>query len=182
MKLKSLYLIALVTIVFCGCQSNYQPTTFTVASYNLRNANGSDSLHGNGWGQRYPVIAKMVQYHDFDIFGTQECFLHQLKDMKEALPGYDYIGVGRVTVKTEANTLPSSIVPISSIWIEKAISGCRKLPMYRAKAGMRCCRVSAVGDTSNAKIPVLNSFSSICTWIISARKPVWKVHTSCRRR
>ncbi len=95
MKLKSLLLIALVTIVFCGCQSNYQPTTFTVASYNLRNANGSDSLHGNGWGQRYPVIAKMVQYHDFDIFGTQECFLHQLKDMKEALPGYDYIGVGR---------------------------------------------------------------------------------------
>ena len=37
----------------------------------------------------------MVQYHDFDIFGTQECFIHQLKDMKEALPGYDYIGVGR---------------------------------------------------------------------------------------
>ncbi len=50
---------------------------------------------GNGWGQRYPVIAKMVQYHDFDIFGTQECFIHQLKDMKEALPSYDYIGVGR---------------------------------------------------------------------------------------
>lgn len=101
MKLKSLLLITLVTIVFCGCQSNYQPTTFTVASYNLRNANGNDSLHGNGWGQRYPVIAKMVQYHDFDIFGTQECFLHQLKDMKEALSGYDYIGVGRDDGKTQ---------------------------------------------------------------------------------
>ncbi len=63
--------------------------------YNLRNANGSDSARGDGWGQRYPVIAQIVQYHDFDIFGTQECFLHQLKDMKEALPGYDYIGVGR---------------------------------------------------------------------------------------
>lgn len=36
-----------------------------------------------------------MQYHDFDIFGTQECFIHQLKDIKEALPGYDYIGVGR---------------------------------------------------------------------------------------
>ena len=47
------------------------------------------------------VIAKMVQYHDFDIFGTQECFLHQLKDMKEALPGYDYIGVGRDDGKTQ---------------------------------------------------------------------------------
>ena len=95
MKLKNLLLIALVAIVFCGCQSNYQPTSITVASYNLRNANGGDSINGNGWGQRYPVIAQIVQYHDFDIFGTQECFIHQLKDMKEALPGYDYIGVGR---------------------------------------------------------------------------------------
>ena len=88
MKLRSLLLIALVAVVFCGCHS-YQPTSITVASYNLRNANGSDSAKGNGWGQRYPVIAKMVQYHDFDIFGTQECFIHQLKDIKEALPGYD---------------------------------------------------------------------------------------------
>ena len=96
MKLKSLLLITLVTtIVFCGCQSNYQPTTFTVASYNLRNANGNDSLHGNGWGQRYPVIAKMVQYHEFDIFGTQEGKYQQLQDLKNAMPGYDYIGVGR---------------------------------------------------------------------------------------
>ena len=95
MKLKSLLLITLVAFLFCGCKSNYQPTTITVASYNLRNANGGDSINGNGWGQRYPVIAQLVQYHDFDIFGTQECFIHQLKDMKEALPGYDYIGVGR---------------------------------------------------------------------------------------
>ena len=94
MKLRNLLFIVLAAIVFCNCQS-YQPTSLTVASYNLRNANGSDSARGDGWGQRYPVIAQMVQYHDFDIFGTQECFLHQLKDMKEALPGYDYIGVGR---------------------------------------------------------------------------------------
>jgi len=72
MKLKNLLLIALVAIVFCGCQSNYQPTSITVASYNLRNANGGDSINGNGWGQRYPVIAQIVQYHDFDIFGTAE--------------------------------------------------------------------------------------------------------------
>ena len=64
MKLKNLLLIALVAIVFCGCQSNYQPTSITVASYNLRNANGGDSINGNGWGQRYPVIAQIVQYHE----------------------------------------------------------------------------------------------------------------------
>ena len=73
MKLRSLLLIALVAVVFCGCHS-YQPTSITVASYNLRNANGSDSAKGNGWGQRYPVIAKMVQYHDFDIFRNTGVF------------------------------------------------------------------------------------------------------------
>lgn len=94
MRLRNLLLLIFTAIVFCNCQS-YQPTAFTVATYNLRNANGYDSVQGNGWGQRYPVIAQMVQYHDFDIFGTQECFIHQLTDMKNALPGYDYIGVGR---------------------------------------------------------------------------------------
>ncbi|MEY8480155.1 endonuclease, partial [Bacteroides acidifaciens] len=64
MKLKIFLFFVFFVIVFCGCQSNYQPTSITVASYNLRNATGSDSVNGNGWGQRYPVIAQMVQYHD----------------------------------------------------------------------------------------------------------------------
>lgn len=93
-KLKLLLLTALVLVCLGSCQQQ-QPTTLTVASYNLRNANRGDSLAGNGWGQRYPVIAQMVRYHDFEIFGTQEGFLHQLEDLKRALPGYKYIGVGR---------------------------------------------------------------------------------------
>ena len=59
MKLRNLLFIVLAAIVFCNCQS-YQPTSLTVASYNLRNANGSDSARGDGWGQRYPVIAQIV--------------------------------------------------------------------------------------------------------------------------
>lgn len=94
MKSKNIFLILLFTLVMVSCRS-YTSTTFTAATYNLRNANGSDSLEGNGWGQRYPVIAQMVQFHGFDIFGTQECFLHQLKDLKSVLPNYNYIGVGR---------------------------------------------------------------------------------------
>ena len=37
MKLRNLLFIVLAAIVFCNCQS-YQPTSLTVASYNLRNA------------------------------------------------------------------------------------------------------------------------------------------------
>lgn len=94
MKFKRLFFIIGAILLFVYCQAQTS-TTFTVATYNMRNANASDSTNGDGWGQRYPVIAKMVQFHGFDIFGTQECFLHQLKNLKQALPGYSYIGVGR---------------------------------------------------------------------------------------
>lgn len=97
MKLKNLFLLLFVASVLCCCNTKQRPaaTTFTVASYNLRNANAADSARGDGWGQRYPWIAGMVRFHGFDIFGTQECFYPQLEDMKAALPGYDYIGAGR---------------------------------------------------------------------------------------
>lgn len=44
-----------------------QAETFVVASYNIRNANQGDSTNGNGWGQRYPYIAKLVQFHGFEF-------------------------------------------------------------------------------------------------------------------
>ncbi len=68
---------------------------FTIGTYNLRYANHDDSLNGNGWGQRYPVLINMIRFHGFDIFGTQEGLYPQLQDMLAALPGYSYIGVGR---------------------------------------------------------------------------------------
>ena len=181
MKLRNLLFIVLAAIVFCNCQS-YQPTSLTVASYNLRNANGSDSARGDGWGQRYPVIAQMVQYHDFDIFGTQECFLHQLKDMKEALPGYDYIAVGRDDGKDKGEHSAIFYRTDKFDIVEKEISGCRKLRTCRAKAGMPYCLVFAAGGTSNAKIPVSSFCSSISTWTTSARKPVWRALSSYRKR
>ncbi|MEO6150707.1 MAG: endonuclease/exonuclease/phosphatase family protein [Mucilaginibacter sp.] len=66
-----------------------------VATYNVRYKNDGDSLQGDGWKQRYPVIANLIQFHDFDIFGTQEGKYVQQEDMLNALPGYTYIGNGR---------------------------------------------------------------------------------------
>lgn len=68
---------------------------FNVATYNLRQINESDSLAGNGWERRYPVIASLIRFHEFNIFGTQEGFKRQLEDLKSSLPGFDYIGVAR---------------------------------------------------------------------------------------
>lgn len=77
------------------CVLVVQAESMVVATYNIRNANAIDSTNGNGWGQRYPYIVQLIQFHGFDIFGTQEGKYHQLQDLKNAMPGYDYIGVGR---------------------------------------------------------------------------------------
>ncbi len=69
--------------------------TFNVATYNIRMKNDNDSLAGNGWGRRAPYMAQLIQFHGFDIFGTQEGFKVQLEDLKKAMPNYDYIGIGR---------------------------------------------------------------------------------------
>lgn len=69
--------------------------SFNVATYNLRYANHDDSVNDNGWGHRYPVICRMVLFHQFDIFGTQEGLYGMLEDLRRNLPGYAYIGIGR---------------------------------------------------------------------------------------
>lgn len=63
-----------------------------VASYNLRMDTPRDSL--NAWPHRKENVKALIRYHDFDIVGTQEGFLHQLNDLLE-MPGYAYFGAGR---------------------------------------------------------------------------------------
>lgn len=84
------------SILFALCaMSLVKAESMVVATYNIRYANEGDSTNGNGWGQRLPYIAQLIQFHGFDIFGTQEGYYHQLQDLKQAMPGYNYIGVGR---------------------------------------------------------------------------------------
>jgi len=93
--MKKIKYLLLFLILLSAKSIAKQPATFTVATYNLRQANREDSLNGNGWGQRAPYIAKLALFHGFDIFGTQEGFYGQLQDLKHLLPGYEYIGAGR---------------------------------------------------------------------------------------
>ncbi|WP_460925375.1 endonuclease/exonuclease/phosphatase family protein [Pontibacter brevis] len=64
-----------------------------VATYNIRYDNPNDAP--NSWAKRLPVMADQIQYHNFDIFGTQEVLANQLEDLATALPAYEHKGVGR---------------------------------------------------------------------------------------
>ena len=66
-----------------------------VGSYNIRYKNWNDSVQGEIWQKRCQVICDQVSFMAPEIFGTQEVLYVQLQDMKKALDGYDYIGIGR---------------------------------------------------------------------------------------
>ncbi len=92
-KIKAIVILAVVAMASAIGASAI--TRLDVGTYNLRNNNQGDAKAGNGWDARKGVVAQLLRYHEFDIFGTQEGFIDQLQDLKELLPGYDYVGVGR---------------------------------------------------------------------------------------
>lgn len=64
-----------------------------VMSFNIRYDNPDDSL--DNWKYRKDRAAKAIRFYDADIVGTQEVLKNQLDDLKERLPQYTAIGVGR---------------------------------------------------------------------------------------
>ncbi len=81
------------TILLLLCLSVGFAQQFIVATYNLRYDASGDV--GNLWKDRHPHLVQLIKFHGFDIFGTQEGLKHQLEDIKQQLPGFEYIGVGR---------------------------------------------------------------------------------------
>ena len=97
--MKKMYYLALgmlvmVTAVLTGCKSE-SPSKFVLATYNIRFEGQGDYDNGNGWSTRRDYVSQLIRFHGFDIFGTQEGLHNQLEDLKDRLPGFDYIGVGR---------------------------------------------------------------------------------------
>ena len=89
--MKKLLLFAL--IIVASFQLSAQQ--MLVGSYNIRYKNANDSISGEVWTKRCQVICDQVNFMAPDIFGTQEVLYVKLQDMKNALDGYDFIGIGR---------------------------------------------------------------------------------------
>jgi endonuclease/exonuclease/phosphatase family metal-dependent hydrolase len=88
----SIIFIFSIFLAVTGFSQKKEPHIIRVSSYNLRMDTAKDSL--NAWPNRKENVKALIQYHDFDIIGTQEGFQHQLKDVCE-IPGMAYFGAGR---------------------------------------------------------------------------------------
>lgn len=64
-----------------------------VASFNIRLKTDNDV--GNLWDDRKQAVCDLIRFHEFDIFGIQEGFIEQVRDMQSLLPSFAYVGVGR---------------------------------------------------------------------------------------
>jgi endonuclease/exonuclease/phosphatase family metal-dependent hydrolase len=94
--------LAMVSSLFSGMQSvsaeekskQASEVDLRVMTYNLRYLNSTDpSPHT--WAERVPTIKKLIQREQPDIIGTQEAVYQQIQDLKDQLPEYNWIGLGR---------------------------------------------------------------------------------------
>ena len=99
-------ILSIIFVSFIFSTLNITAQCLKVATYNIRNENSGDVSNGNGWAKRCPVICNLIQFHDFDIFGAQEVLHGQLLNMLNALPEYNYIGVGRDDGKEKGEYAP----------------------------------------------------------------------------
>ena len=88
--MKKLFLFAILLVAL-----QLSAQEMLVGTYNIRYKNANDSINGEVWTKRCQVICDQVNFMSPEIFGTQEVLYPQLQDMKKALGGYDYIGIGR---------------------------------------------------------------------------------------
>lgn len=102
----SLKSAGIISLALAGFITSASAQTINVATYNIRYENGGDKRDGNGWDLREPVIANMIKFHDFDIFGSQEVLDEQLEDLSASLPEYEHIGVGRNDGKKSGEYAP----------------------------------------------------------------------------
>lgn len=64
-----------------------------VMTYNVRLNVSSDSL--NAWPYRKDKLASVILFHDVTILGVQEALPDQMEDLRQRLPKYKSVGVGR---------------------------------------------------------------------------------------
>lgn len=89
--MKKIFLFGVLICLFASCQKSQ--VELNIMTFNVRYDNPRDSL--NNWKYRKKVVAEVIKNHDADIVGTQEALSNQMRDLKELLPGYNSIGVGR---------------------------------------------------------------------------------------
>lgn len=85
-------LLFVISVLLLQTGYSKSKSSIVVASYNIRYDNPKDGI--NAWANRKEHVKSLIQFHDFDIFGTQEAMIGQVEGLAE-LQQYAWYGKGR---------------------------------------------------------------------------------------
>lgn len=85
--------LILSMVLFASALHAAEPLDLGVMSFNVRFANPLDGV--NFWPNRKDLAVETIRESGADVIGLQEALHQQLVDLKNALPGFDWVGVGR---------------------------------------------------------------------------------------
>lgn len=90
----------------CGKQpeARGKEAAIKVMSFNIRLDHAADSM--NNWKYRKEPAAQMIAYYAPDLAGMQEVVKNQLDDLKNRLPHYTALGVGRADGREKGEYCP----------------------------------------------------------------------------
>jgi len=80
-------------LLLLACSKSTDSTTLKLMTFNIRLNLASDGV--NTWTNRRELATSMIRFYEPEIFGVQEALVGQIHDLEEALPEYNWIGVGR---------------------------------------------------------------------------------------
>lgn len=102
---KQFFNSVLVAFVLLAASCGKQPEVkLNVMTFNVRLDHTGDSL--DNWKYRKDNAALMLNYYAPDIVGMQEVLKNQLDDLKNRLPQYSVLGVGRADGKEKGEYCP----------------------------------------------------------------------------
>jgi len=87
MQKLSAFLILMVVSFFLRAQE------LNIMTFNIRLNTASDDL--DAWPYRKDKVASLILFHNVHLLGVQEALHDQMMDLKERLPNFRYVGVGR---------------------------------------------------------------------------------------
>jgi endonuclease/exonuclease/phosphatase family metal-dependent hydrolase len=80
-------------LVFLSLSFSLSAQELNVMTFNIRLNTSSDDL--DAWPYRKDKVASQILFHEVQLLGVQEALHDQMRDLKERLPKFKYIGVGR---------------------------------------------------------------------------------------
>jgi len=116
--------VALFFGVVLACTGCTMPAPFRVMSFNIRYGTANDGE--NCWENRREMVVETIQAGAPDIIGLQEVLDFQADYLREALPDYDFVGVGRDDGVSAGEFVPImfrsdvfKLVDVGHVWLSE---------------------------------------------------------------